>query len=157
LEFPSKNWPSTCILTLQNKSSEKNIAFKIKTTAPKCYLVKPNIGVCKPNETLQVHITNHVQEGDQPGNPGQDKFLVLTTPVDFEQGISPDQLTSFFNTVNNTQLTQHKLEVGYKDKQDGNTEMPIGQPEMNAKLNSGQSPTNKDSQKRLSDLESKAN
>jgi hypothetical protein len=77
-----------------------------------------------------------VQEGEQPTNPGQDKFLVLTTPVDFEQGISPDSLTSFFNTVTNTQLTQYKLEVGYKDKQDGNTEMPVTQPEHNAKVGS---------------------
>ena len=37
--------------------SGKNITFKIRTTEPKYYLVKPNSGVVPPNESKTVTIT----------------------------------------------------------------------------------------------------
>ena len=40
-------------MTLKNPSDRK-VCFKIKTTAPKRYCVKPNSGVIDPRETVQI-------------------------------------------------------------------------------------------------------
>jgi hypothetical protein len=44
----------TVSLTIKNPT-EKRIAFKIKTTAPKRYCVKPNSGVLDPANTMKVN------------------------------------------------------------------------------------------------------
>lgn len=44
-------------LTLQNLSTSRCIAFKIKTTAPKNYVVKPNQGIIDCESTVTVDIT----------------------------------------------------------------------------------------------------
>jgi len=44
--------------TLKNENpSKKNITFKIKTTEPGNYIVKPNVGVIRPGEKVVVTIT----------------------------------------------------------------------------------------------------
>lgn len=40
-------------MTLKNPSDRK-VCFKIKTTAPKRYCVKPNSGVVDPNTEVQI-------------------------------------------------------------------------------------------------------
>jgi hypothetical protein len=47
----------TVSLTIRNPT-EKRIAFKIKTTAPKRYCVKPNSGVLDPGQLMKVNGTN---------------------------------------------------------------------------------------------------
>ena len=41
------------VMTLTNPSDRK-VCFKIKTTAPKRYCVKPNSGVIDPKQTVQI-------------------------------------------------------------------------------------------------------
>ena len=43
----------TTILKLKNPSDEI-VCFKVKTTAPKRYCVRPNCGQIKPDETVNV-------------------------------------------------------------------------------------------------------
>ena len=106
LEFPSRKKSSKCILTLQNKNPNNNIAFKIKTTS-KYYLVKPNANIIRPNESHKVYITNLVNNGEHLTNPEMDKFLVLTTVINTEKDkISPQNVLSFFKTLPHKQLTK---------------------------------------------------
>ena len=44
---------ASAVMTLKNPSDRK-VCFKIKTTAPKRYCVKPNSGVIDPKNTIQV-------------------------------------------------------------------------------------------------------
>jgi hypothetical protein len=44
----------TVSLSIKNPT-EKRIAFKIKTTAPKRYCVKPNSGVLDPSQSMKVN------------------------------------------------------------------------------------------------------
>eukprot|EP00965_Chrysotila_dentata_P142662 4715397-Pleurochrysis_carterae.AAC.4 len=46
--------PSSASLQLTNRSQASAVAFKIKTTNPKRYLVRPNSGVCWPSERTSV-------------------------------------------------------------------------------------------------------
>ena len=43
----------SAVMTLKNPS-ERKVCFKIKTTAPKRYCVKPNSGVIDPKEVVQI-------------------------------------------------------------------------------------------------------
>ena len=45
-----------CTLKLTNVLSDSSVAFKVKTTKPRRYLVKPNQGLVKPNSSETVVI-----------------------------------------------------------------------------------------------------
>lgn len=62
-----------------------NIAFKVKTTAPKSYIVRPNQGVLLPNESKDLIITMQPLQ-DYPTEVNH-RFLVRTAPTT----LSPDQ------------------------------------------------------------------
>jgi hypothetical protein len=51
---PFENEFSSVTLSISNPT-EKRIAFKIKTTAPKRYCVKPNSGVLDPTKSMKVN------------------------------------------------------------------------------------------------------
>lgn len=72
--FPNTlNQESVFLLKLKNTTSA-GAAFKVKTTAPKNYLVKPSAGVIPGNGTLEVKITLNKQTVDPSSN--NDRFLV---------------------------------------------------------------------------------
>lgn len=76
--------------------------FKIKTTAPKKYCVRPNCGSVPPNETLKVMIALQPFDYYDPNEKNKHKFMVqsLIAPEDggaeIEQAFydaKPDQVT----------------------------------------------------------------
>jgi len=62
------------VMTLTNPS-EKKVCFKIKTTAPKRYCVKPNSGVIDPKQTVQIAVSLQPFEFD-PQDKNRHKFMV---------------------------------------------------------------------------------
>ncbi|KAL7606171.1 vesicle-associated protein 1-1 [Lactuca sativa] len=46
----------SCMLNLTNNSN-RYIAFKVKTTDPKLYCVRPNKGILKPDSTCEIKVT----------------------------------------------------------------------------------------------------
>lgn len=62
------------VMKLTNPSEHK-ICFKIKTTAPKRYCVKPNSGVIDPKETVQIFVSLQPFEFD-PTDKNRHKFMV---------------------------------------------------------------------------------
>ncbi|KAL8425352.1 hypothetical protein Efla_001734 [Eimeria flavescens] len=72
---------STVELLLENVSSHPYVAYKIKTTAPKSYLVRPSSGVVPQGQTRSVQIVLQAPTEDPPRS-SSDRFLVQATPVD---------------------------------------------------------------------------
>ena len=64
----------TVSLTIRNPT-EKRVAFKIKTTAPKRYCVKPNSGVLDPEQTMKVNVLLQPFNYD-PSEKNKHKFMV---------------------------------------------------------------------------------
>ena len=64
----------TVSLTIRNPT-EKRVAFKIKTTAPKRYCVKPNSGVLDPEQTMKVNVLLQPFNYD-PNEKNKHKFMV---------------------------------------------------------------------------------
>ena len=60
----------SAVMTLKNPS-ERKVCFKIKTTAPKRYCVKPNSGVIDPKEVVQI--------------AGMPEFLVKISDANFKK------------------------------------------------------------------------
>ncbi|KAG5361565.1 Vesicle-associated membrane protein-associated protein [Yarrowia sp. C11] len=68
-------------LELRNPTNEY-FAFKVKTTAPKLFCVRPNASVVGPNESLTVSITHQaLPQEPGPDYTSKDKFLILSAPL----------------------------------------------------------------------------
>ena len=89
LQFNLGEEEPVATLKIKNNNGEK-ITFKIKTTEPKRYLVRPNQDVLAEDDECTVKIILQRRErsalvkdhsnGNQPPSP--DKFLVQTTTID---------------------------------------------------------------------------
>lgn len=100
-----KNIPTT--ISLHNPTSER-FGFKVKTTSPKKYCVRPSSGFIDPKSTKDVEIIMQLQKEYPPdlGNC-RDKFLVQSV-------ISPDgaEVTSeMFDKSKNKDVRESKLRV----------------------------------------------
>ncbi|CAL9730948.1 vesicle-associated membrane protein-associated protein Scs2p [Monosporozyma unispora] len=87
LEYnPPLTEQSTEYATITNNSSE-TIAFKVKTTAPKYYCVRPNAAVVAPGETVQIQVIFlGLPEEPNFDSKCKDKFLVITLPAPHDLG-----------------------------------------------------------------------
>ncbi|XP_062222630.1 vesicle-associated protein 1-1-like isoform X2 [Phragmites australis] len=70
----------SCSLQLTNKTDEQ-VAFKVKTTSPKKYCVRPNNGIVAPRSTADVVVTMQAQREAPPDMQCKDKFLVQSAIV----------------------------------------------------------------------------
>jgi len=87
---------SRCLLTLKhNGKTDKYLAFKVKTTQPRRYLVRPNQGIVEPGNSVTITIITVekdrqalIQAFDRLGQSAldhsKDKFLVQSCVVDTE-------------------------------------------------------------------------
>nr|CAG8450662.1 15693_t:CDS:2 [Entrophospora candida] len=75
----------TRTLSVKNPNPEP-IAFKVKTTAPKQYCVRPNSGRIEANQTVDVQVILQAMKEDPPVDfKCKDKFLVQSIPISPEQ------------------------------------------------------------------------
>ncbi|CAN1164753.1 Vesicle-associated protein 2-2, partial [Linum perenne] len=81
---------SLCAVRLLNNSYH-TVAFKIKTTSPKKYCVRPNVGVMLPKSICEFTVTMQAQKVAPPDMICKDKFLIQTTVVPI--GTSDEDIT----------------------------------------------------------------
>lgn len=102
-----------CQLEITNVVNH-NIAFKIKTTAPKNYVVKPNTGVVMPNKKVIISITLT----PIPPSVKDHKFMLQTVKTEMtDQDLSPKTVTEFWSKVKHidkSQRDEYKLKVQLK-------------------------------------------
>ncbi|CAA7399747.1 unnamed protein product [Spirodela intermedia] len=65
----------SCSLQLSNKTDE-HVCFKVKTTNPKKYCVRPNTGIVRPRSTCDIIVTMQAQKDAPADMQCRDKFLV---------------------------------------------------------------------------------
>lgn len=76
-------------MTIANNSQEQ-IAFKVKTTAPKFYCVRPNAALLGAGESVQVQvILLGLSKEPEADFKCRDKFLVITLPAPYDLGNEP--------------------------------------------------------------------
>eukprot|EP00906_Rhabdomonas_costata_P006314 RCo009262 len=67
------------MITLRNVSATV-VTFKIKTTSPTSYVVKPRMGVLQPSEEAKVRITLRAQPEPEAAR-AKDRFQVEVRPL----------------------------------------------------------------------------
>lgn len=91
------------------------MAFKVKTTAPKLYCVRPNASIIKPGETVDVSIILQAFAQKLPSDyKCKDKFLVVLVPcpASLDAASVPEQWAELESSQKQA-LTSQKLRVTY--------------------------------------------
>ncbi|KAL6178346.1 hypothetical protein ACLB2K_049864 [Fragaria x ananassa] len=101
----------SCSLQLSNKT-DSYVAFKVKTTNPKKYCVRPNTGIVLPRSTCDVIVTMQAQKEAPPDMQCKDKFLLQS--VKTNDGATPKDITpEAFNKEAGHVVEECKLRVVY--------------------------------------------
>ncbi|KAK3738089.1 hypothetical protein RRG08_064990 [Elysia crispata] len=98
------------------------VAYKVKTTSPEKFRVRPSSGIISPRKTEEVYVYL-IQ--DHTTDIGKDKFLIMAMEVKPGSGSDPNQL---FKEASKDKIMQHKLlcsEEGQKrEHQESNESSP---------------------------------
>ncbi|KAH8739374.1 conserved hypothetical MSP-domain transmembrane protein [Cryptosporidium ryanae] len=115
LEFPLVLYSSvTCPLILENLTSS-TVAFKIKTTAPRGYLVRPSSGLIQAGQNKEIQVILQPLQSVEQASPSH-RFLIQTTICDS----NIEQLTKdFWQELTKEQLFEHRLSVIFKQENVG--------------------------------------
>ncbi|XP_039599525.1 motile sperm domain-containing protein 2 [Polypterus senegalus] len=104
LNFGSRDGERKCKIILYNVT--KNVvAFKVRTTAPDKYRVKPSNSSCDPGASLDIVVSLH---GGSQASP-QDRFLVMAAEMDQNSGTSTSDLAQFWKDVPKVKVMEHRL------------------------------------------------
>ncbi|KAL7591355.1 vesicle-associated protein 1-3 [Lactuca sativa] len=112
LKFPFElKKQSSCSLQLTNKT-DQYIAFKVKTTNPKKYCVRPNTGIVLPRSVCNVTVTMQAQKETPSDMQCKDKFLLqaVIAPIG---ATNKDITANMFNKEENKVVEEFKLRVVY--------------------------------------------
>eukprot|EP00195_Chlamydomonas_chlamydogama_P000528 CAMPEP_0202919824 /NCGR_PEP_ID=MMETSP1392-20130828/76531_1 /ASSEMBLY_ACC=CAM_ASM_000868 /TAXON_ID=225041 /ORGANISM="Chlamydomonas chlamydogama, Strain SAG 11-48b" /LENGTH=353 /DNA_ID=CAMNT_0049613283 /DNA_START=723 /DNA_END=1786 /DNA_ORIENTATION=+ len=92
-----------------NNSLDKRVAFKVKTTAPKKYVVRPSSGIVDGKNTVNIQVIMQAQK-DYPTDFAncKDKFMVQTTILADHEQIEKDVT---FNKESREDLKESRLRV----------------------------------------------
>ncbi|XP_039122874.1 vesicle-associated protein 2-1-like [Dioscorea cayenensis subsp. rotundata] len=104
--------PSYCNLKVVN-NTEHHVAFKVKTTSPRKYFVRPNTSVVQPWDSCTITVTLQAQNEYPPDMQCKDKFLLQSTkvaPVADVDELPPET----FNKEGDKVIEELKLKVIYK-------------------------------------------
>ncbi|KAL5571576.1 hypothetical protein UlMin_021173 [Ulmus minor] len=112
LKFPFELWKQcSCSVQLTNKT-DKHVAFKVKTTSPKRYCVKPNVGIILPGSTCNVTVTMQAPKEMPADMQCKDKFLLQSVLA--PDGVTAKGVTSeMFNKADGKVVGAFKLRVVY--------------------------------------------
>ncbi|NXS21603.1 MSPD2 protein, partial [Mystacornis crossleyi] len=104
LHFGSKETgEKKCLIVLTNVT--KNVvAFKVRTTAPEKYRVKPSNSSCEPGTSLDIIVSLH---GGFAASL-QDRFLIMAAEMDQSSGAGVPELTQFWKEVPRTKVMEHR-------------------------------------------------
>ncbi|KAI9592591.1 PapD-like protein [Syncephalis fuscata] len=115
------------VLLIHNPSTSP-VAFKVKTTTPKQYCVRPNAGRIEPGETVDVqgkHITTAnlsylllvlqpMREDPPPDFRCKDKFLVQSVAIPADRDRLPiSELWQLMERENRSEMTERKLRCAF--------------------------------------------
>ncbi|KAF8089603.1 hypothetical protein N665_0501s0016 [Sinapis alba] len=100
---------TTCVVQLTN-TTQHFVAFKVKTTSPKKYCVRPNVGVVAPNSSYEFSVIMQAFKEPPPDLACKDKFLIQSTAVPADT--TDDDITaSMFSKGEGKHIEENKLRV----------------------------------------------
>ncbi|XP_028291049.1 motile sperm domain-containing protein 2 isoform X2 [Gouania willdenowi] len=101
LTFGSGDTEKKCLIILSNVTRNQ-VAFKVRTTAPEKYRVKPSSNSCDPGASVDIIVSLH---GGSQASP-QDRFLVMAAEM---ENTSTQELAQFWKDVPKAKVMEHRL------------------------------------------------
>ncbi|CAB1328843.1 unnamed protein product [Coregonus sp. 'balchen'] len=105
LSFGSKESDRKCLIILDNVSKNQ-VAFKVRTTAPEKYRVKPSNSSCEPGASVDIVVSLH--GGYQASL--QDRFLVMAAEMEQNVGAGSPELAQFWKDLMRVMVCNVRLE-----------------------------------------------
>lgn len=97
-----------------SNSNSQPVAFKVKTTAPKQYCVRPNSGRVEPGERVEVQVLLQPLKEEPPLNAKcRDKFLIQSAVISADKETLP--ITEFWamQEGDKESISEHKIRCVY--------------------------------------------
>ncbi|NP_001088926.1 motile sperm domain containing 2 S homeolog [Xenopus laevis] len=105
LHFGSKeSGERKCIIVLSNVT-KNTVAFKVRTTAPEKYRVKPSNSSCEPGSTVDIVVSLHAAFVASL----QDRFLVMAAEMEQPSSASTQELAQFWKELPRSKVMEHRL------------------------------------------------
>ncbi|KAJ1488122.1 PapD-like protein [Baffinella frigidus] len=102
------------VLRLKN-NNDTAVAFKVKTTAPKRYCVRPNCSVVQPGESVEVTIVMQPLKELPPSNQAvKDKFLIQGAKVLNGLAAASGDPKAVFDDVDKESIVDQKLTCAFE-------------------------------------------
>jgi len=105
----------SCSLTITNNNNQP-IAYKVKTTAPRSYCVRPNCGRVEPLKRVTITISLEPMKEEPSSDACKDKFLIESTLIDpkLEEHILPLKIFSLIKSSGELERVHNqKLKVKF--------------------------------------------
>ncbi|KAK3325789.1 PapD-like protein [Apodospora peruviana] len=114
------------ILKIKN-SNTSPVAFKVKTTAPKQYCVRPNSGRIEPGHDVEVSVLLQAMKTEPPADARcRDKFLVQSVTITGDKEFTNVQ--QIWDSVDRSAIQEKKIRVTWlAPSEDGHPE-PVATP-----------------------------
>ncbi|XP_010528827.1 PREDICTED: vesicle-associated protein 2-2-like [Tarenaya hassleriana] len=114
---------SSCAVQLIN-TTHHYVAFKVKTTSPKKYCVRPNVGTVAPNSSCEFTVIMQAFKEPPLDMVCKDKFLIQSTIV--PAGTTDEDITaSMFSKEEGKHIEENKLRVTLVSASDSPELSPI--------------------------------
>ncbi|TYJ41318.1 hypothetical protein E1A91_A03G012700v1 [Gossypium mustelinum] len=113
IELDKQNF---CDLQVTN-NTEHHVAFKVKTTSPKKYFVRPNTGIVLPHDSCVIRVTLQPRREYPHDMQCKDKFLLQSTIVPRNTNMD-DLQADTFNKDGTKEIQECKLKVIYETNSD---------------------------------------
>ncbi|VVC87653.1 motile sperm domain-containing protein 2-like [Leptidea sinapis] len=116
--FQNENEDISGQFTITNMDSG-SISFKIRTTAPEKFRVRPSSGILEPNASQTVIIA--VQSGFQLKNVSKDMFLVMSVKIPKTE-LTPKELSDIWQNRSGNKFEEYRLKCQFpvKETKNGN-------------------------------------
>ncbi|CAN9497691.1 unnamed protein product [Ophioblennius macclurei] len=102
LSFGSGETEKKCLIILSNVTKNQ-VAYKVRTTAPEKYRVKPSSSSCEPGASVEIVVSLH---GSFQASL-QDRFLVMAAEMDNTTG--SQELAQFWRELPKAKIVEHRL------------------------------------------------
>jgi vesicle-associated membrane protein-associated protein B len=108
-DVPNKS--SIAFVTIKNLTSRR-VAYKIKTTSPKGYVVKPNSGVIFPKESKKIEFSMQATPYTPSTKNSQDKFMFMA--IDLDDNFDVAKIADIWRDKPQEKVQQVKLQASFK-------------------------------------------
>ncbi|XP_059943862.1 motile sperm domain-containing protein 2 [Mesoplodon densirostris] len=105
LYFGSTESEEKKALIMLTNVTKNIVAFKVRTTAPEKYRVKPSNSSCDPGASVDIVVSPH---GGLTVS-AQDRFLIMAAEMEQSSGTGPAELTQFWKEVPRNKVMEHRL------------------------------------------------